>query len=149
MVKVTLLYFRKESAPVLKVLGIIAGVIVGIFCCLACFSSEKNATTNNLQTDPSGRWENNIYYFQLLNHFVSASVAVSPVPMVTSYTGDNRTIPETSTINDNNYSNVILPEIEGQPETIVPLLPREMIKRQDSLPSYDDALRMPSAPPKE
>lgn len=36
-----------------------------------------------------------------------------------------------------------------QPQSNVPLLPRDVLNRQNSLPSYDDVMRMPSAPPQQ
>lgn len=78
---------------------------------------------------------------------------------------------QTTSPNTNNHTNLIVSGMEAprsSPEfnpqerteaspsnvepspTNVPLLPRRVINREDSLPSYEDAVRiMQSAPPKE
>lgn len=89
-----------------------------------------------------------IKFYQFLNNFV---LVTSP----TNNTGGNQTAPNVLLFTNDTY--LTMPETEGPrlpsaswpTETNVPLLPRGVIKRQDSLPSYDDAIKMPSAPPKE
>lgn len=71
---------------------------------------------------------------------LSESIPVPLTIVVTTNTWENET-----TSNDNNFTNLASTSLRQQAETNVPLMPR----RQNSLPSYDDAVRMPSAPPKE
>lgn len=119
-------------------LGIIVGIVVGICCCAACVTAvtgDDNSTTNPTANNPGGKYELSEVNSEniCLSHFVSESVPVL-LTVVTSNAGRNTS--------DNNFQ----PPCYPQPtETNKPLMPR----RQNSLPSYEDAIRMPSAPPNE
>lgn len=122
------------------ILSITAAAIVGVCCLGACFKALEN---NNRDDNPVTNFPRNGNKYltekwmkrkcEFFIDSVSENPTVQLTQVVTSDTSNNQTT-YPSTINDNNSHS-----------RLVPSMPR----RQDSLPSYDDAMKMPSAPPRE
>ncbi|KAG4070590.1 hypothetical protein HA402_006195 [Bradysia odoriphaga] len=113
---------RKPSG-VWKLLGICVGAIVGICCCVACVAALQS--NNN---DPP------------LNGAATVPYTASPQDQITSVVSSNNMRNQSSfTPNaNNNFSNLAASPLQRDSRSDLPLTPR----RQDSLPSYEDAVKM-------
>jgi len=107
---------KKKESSIWKILGIIVGVMVGICCCAACVSCAQSEDDT------------------------------TAVPATTTLNLGELTAVSTANANSNNINLIGSDRRPYSREPNVPLLPRDVINRQNSLPSYDDAVKMPSAP---
>ncbi|XP_037042838.1 uncharacterized protein LOC119079118 isoform X2 [Bradysia coprophila] len=114
---------RKESS-IWKILGGLIGGIVGLCCCIACVTavcdSDDATTTTTTNVTQSAPLQ------------AQLTTVVSSDPLGPMYNA--------------NFSNLTESSSQEDTHANVPLM---MPKRQNSLPSYEDAVKMPTAPPIE